>query len=190
MDIDAAFDPMVRALLLALAAMALDWLVGDPAWLWRRVHHLVVLLVGLTALLEHRVNRFDQPDSRRRLWGAVTVLIVVGVAALAGGLVGIVAGLVPGGALLEILLVAILIAQRDLFDHVRQVGVALERDGLEAGRSAVSRIVGRDPQSLDRHGVVRAAIESLAENFSDGVIAPLFWYLVLGPAGICAYKAI
>ncbi len=190
MDIDIAFDPVVRALLLALAAMAVDWLVGDPPWLWRRIHHPVVLLGGLTALLEHRLNHFDQPDATRRLWGAVTVLIVVGAAVLVGGLVERIAALVPGGALIEVALVAILIAQRDLFDHVRQVGVMLERDGLEAGRAAVSRIVGRDPQSLDRHGVVRAAVESLAENFSDGVIAPLFWYLLLGPAGICAYKAI
>ena len=63
MDIEFAFDPVVRALLLALAAMAVDWLVGDPPWLWRRIHHPVVLLGGLTALLEHRLNHFDQPDA-------------------------------------------------------------------------------------------------------------------------------
>src|SRR5205085_7938965 len=77
-----------------------------------------------------------------------------------------------------------------LFDHVRAVGTALETGGLEAARAAVGRIVGRDPESLDRHGIARAAIESLAENFSDGVIAPLGWYLAFGPIGICAYKAI
>lgn len=184
-------DPMVGTLLIAVAALAVDWLVGDPPWLWRRgLRHPVVLLGGLTALLERRLNDVDASDGARRLRGAATVLIVVGLAALTGRIVELLAELLPAGWLLEVVLVTILIAQRDLFDHVRRVGIALERDGLEAGRAAVSAIVGRDPETLDRHGVVRAAVESLAENFSDGVIAPLFWYLLLGPAGICAYKAI
>jgi adenosylcobinamide-phosphate synthase len=184
-------DPWVQTLLIAVAAMALDWLLGDPPWLWRgRLRHPVVLLGGLTALLEHRLNDSDMPSATRRWRGAATVLLVVGLAAIAGRMVELLADLLPFGWLLEVVLVAVLIAQRDLFDHVRRVVVALETDGLEGGRAAVSAIVGRDPASLDRHGVVRAAVESLAENFSDGVIAPLFWYVVLGPMGICAYKAV
>jgi adenosylcobinamide-phosphate synthase len=83
-----------------------------------------------------------------------------------------------------------LIAQRSLYDHVECVATALEQEGLAAGRKAVSRIVGRDPQTLDEAGVARAAIESLAENFSDGVVAPAFWLAVAGLAGGAAYKAI
>ncbi len=190
MPIGAGFDPEIQVLLLAVGAMALDWLIGDPAWLWgRRLHHPVVLLGALTALLERRFNRLDLAETVRTAYGALTVLIVIGAAAAAGGLVSLAAEL-PFGWLLELTLVTVLIAQRDLFEHVRQVGAALGRDGLAGGRVAVAHIVGRDPDSLDRHGVVRAATESLAENFSDGVIAPLFWYLLLGPAGICAYKAV
>ncbi len=85
---------------------------------------------------------------------------------------------------------ATLIASRSLYDHVRDVAVALRASGLDGARRAVGRIVGRDPQSLDEHGVARAAIESLAENASDGVVAPVFWFAVLGLPGLVAYKAI
>ena len=81
-----------------------------------------------------------------------------------------------------------LVAQRSLYDHVAAVALALDRGGLAAGREAVRHIVGRDPSRLDAHGVARAAIESLAENFSDGVVAPVFWYLLLGLPGLFAYK--
>jgi adenosylcobinamide-phosphate synthase len=187
---DASFDPEARVLMLALAAMALDWLVGDPPWLWRRLRHPVVLLGALIAGLERRLNRLERSERERIARGALAVLIVVAAAALAGWLIAWLADALPFGWLLELALVVALIAQRDLFDHVRAVGAALEAGGLDAGRAAVGHIVGRDPESLDRHGVVRAAAESLAENFSDGVIAPLLWYLVLGPIGICAYKAV
>jgi adenosylcobinamide-phosphate synthase len=187
----APFDSEARGLLLAVAAMALDWLIGDPRWLWRgRLHHPVVLLGGLIALLERRLNRPERSNAARRRRGAATVLIAVGSAALIGGLIAWVAAEFRFGWIAELVLVVVLIAQRDLFDHVRRVGRALAQDGLAGGRAAVARIVGRDPESLDRHGVLRAAIESLAENFADGVIAPLFWYLLLGPIGICGYKAV
>jgi adenosylcobinamide-phosphate synthase len=92
------------------------------------------------------------------------------------------------GAAVETMLIAVLVAQRSLFEHVAAVANALEIDGLSGGREAVRHIVGRDPMSLDEHGVARAAIESLAENFSDGVVAPVFWYLLLGLPGLFAYK--
>src|SRR5262249_9403796 len=84
--------------------------------------------------------------------------------------------------------IGVLVAQRSLYLHVATVAGALQRGGLAAAREAVSHIVGRDPARLDRHGVARAAIESLAENFSDGVVAPAFWYLLLGLPGLFAYK--
>ena len=187
----AALADLEARVLIAAAAMALDWLVGDPAWLWRGVlRHPVVLVGGAIAWLEGRHNRPETSDRARRWLGALVVALVVGCAALIGWAISWLVASVPYGWALELVLVAILVAQRDLFDHVRHVGRALARDGLEGGRAAVARIVGRDPDSLDHHGVLRAGIESLAENFSDGVIAPLVWYLVLGPIGICAYKAV
>jgi adenosylcobinamide-phosphate synthase len=92
------------------------------------------------------------------------------------------------GWALEALLVAVLLAQRSLYDHVAAVRDGLERRGLDGGREAVSHIVGRDPQSLDEYGVARAAIESLVENFSDGVVAPALFYALFGLPGIFVYK--
>ncbi len=91
---------------------------------------------------------------------------------------------------LIVLLASTLLAQRSLHDHVRAVADALQTGGLEAGRTAVSMIVGRNPASLDEAGVARAAIESLAENYSDGVVAPALWLAIAGLPGGVAYKAI
>ncbi len=190
MLLEGATDLQIRVLLIAVAAMVVDGLIGDPRWLWGRSRHPVVWLGWLVAALERRLNRFADDDPVRFAWGAVTVALVVGLAATVGWAVQRAADTVDYGWALELVVVVVLIAQRDLFDHVRRVRVALDKEGLEAGRAAVAHIVGRDPASLDRHGVVRAAAESLAENFSDGVIAPLFWYLLLGPIGLCGYKAI
>src|SRR5205814_3332750 len=85
-------------------------------------------------------------------------------------------------------LIGVVLAPRSVYQHVAAVAAALASRGLAGGREAVRHIVGRDPMSLDRHGVARAAIESLAENFSDGVVAPVFWYLLLGLPGLFAYK--
>ncbi|MBV8167441.1 MAG: cobalamin biosynthesis protein CobD [Alphaproteobacteria bacterium] len=173
-------------LLLALGALMLDWLIGDPRWL----PHPVVGLGHLTGWLDRRLNRVQRSDAERRLRGVLTVLLVVGLAAAVGWVVDDLARRWRWGWPIELALAAMLMAQRSLFDHVLRVEWALRGEGLEAGRAAVALVVGRNPAFLDEHAVARAAIESLAENFSDGVIAPLFWYLLLGPAGICAYKAI
>jgi adenosylcobinamide-phosphate synthase len=184
-----ARDPMLPLLLL-LGAMLLDWLIGDPRWLWRFLPHPVVMLGWLIRLCDRSFNRLRFADRTRRRLGALTVLLVVGVAALAGGAVRQLADTYPQGWIAELLLVAMLLAQRDLFDHVRRVRNALVSGGVMAGREEVASIVGRDATRLDQFAVARAAIESLAENFSDGVVAPAFWYLLLGPAGMFAYKAI
>ena len=100
------------------------------------------------------------------------------------------AALVPFGWLAELALIVSLLAQRSLYSHVRRVGVALQEKGLDAGRAQVAHIVGRDVRTLDDHGVARAAIESCAENFSDAVVAPVFWYVLFGLPGMLAYKAV
>ncbi len=122
--------------------------------------------------------------------GAFVVLILAGVMAALGWWLALISRTVPFGWIIELLLVVLLLAQRSLFDHVRAVGRALASDGLAGGRAAVAQIVGRDPEQLDEHGVARAAIESLAESFADGVVAPAFWYLLLGLPGLLVYKTV
>ncbi len=177
-------------LILLLAALALDAVIGDPAAIFRRVPHPVALVGLLTARLERRLNRQDYSDRHRRLGGIATVVLVVVVAAGAGALLDTLFAGSVWGAVGETLVLTVLLAQRSLYDHVAAVASALHDEGLEGARTAISHIVGRDPASLDEEGVGRAAIESLAENFSDGVVAPVFWFLMLGLPGICAYKAV
>ena len=128
----------------------------------------------------------------RRGWGMATLALLLVVTIIVAVLVVRLCHALPG--LLEIFLCAVvassLLAQRSLHDHVAEVATALERRGIEAGREAVSRIVGRDTSELDEAAIGRAAIESLAENFSDGVVAPLFWMVVAGLPGAAAYKAV
>jgi adenosylcobinamide-phosphate synthase len=137
-------------------------------------------------------NLTPEQRRRRRMLGAATLSIAVGAAAGTAWLAerGLRSMLGSGGWLAVAVLAWPGLAQRSLDDHVRRVAAALERGDLEAARGAVGRIVGRDTQVLDPAGVARAAIESLAESFCDAVAAPLFWLLLLGPAGLWGYKAI
>ena len=186
-----AADPArLDPLLLLLAALALDAAIGDPAVIFRRLPHPVVLVGMLIGRLEQRLNRQDHSDRDRRLAGIASVVVVVVIAAGAGAVVDAAAARWALGSIAEVAVLTVLLAQRSLYDHVAAVANALDREGLAGGREAIRHIVGRDPQSLDEDGVGRAAIESLAENFSDGVVAPVFWFLVLGLPGICAYKAV
>lgn len=180
----------VDPLLLLLAALALDAAVGDPPALFQRVPHPVALLGKLIAALERGLNRAELSDGARRAGGIAAVLVVVASAAVVGVVLDRVAAAWPWGWAIEIAAIAVLVAQRSLYDHVAAVARALETEGLAAARAAVRHIVGRDSESLDEPGVARAAIESLAENFSDGVVAPVLWFLALGLPGLCAYKAI
>ena len=177
-------------LLVLIAGLAVDAVLGDPPALFRAVPHPVALLGRLIGALESALNRPALAAEIRRRHGILAVLIVVAVAALVGWLVDRLAARLPWGDLLEIAAIAVLMAQRSLYEHVAAVGRALATSGLAAARAAVAHIVGRTPDSLDSAGVARAAIESLAENFSDGVVAPVFWYVLLGLPGLCAYKAI
>jgi len=176
---------------LVAAALLLDRLIGDPPRLYRALPHPVAAMGGLVAYLDRRLNRSTDSAVKRRRAGAAVAVLVVAFAATAGLMIhGLVAMLpTPWALSIEAVLASTLFAHRGLRDHVRAVGRALAQSLGEA-RLAVACIVGRDPASLDRAGVARAAIESLAENFSDGVVAPAFWYLLLGLPGLCAYKAI
>lgn len=175
------------ALLIAVAA---DALLGEPGWLYRRLPHPVVAIGSVIAWADRRFNRASDTDARRRRGG---ILVAAGLVAGAFGLGWVLQAALlalPWGPLWLGLAMSTLIAQRSLYAHVADVASALELSGIEGGRIAVARIVGRDPDRLDEAGVSRAAVESLAENFSDGIVAPIFWGLLLGLPGMLAYKAL
>jgi adenosylcobinamide-phosphate synthase len=180
----------VDPLLILLAAMAIDAVIGDPPGFYRIVPHPVALIGRLVGGLDRRLNRPARDARTLRLRGAVVVALVVGVAALVGWALIVLTRRASWGWAVEALAAAVLLAQRSLHDHVRAVALALETGGLVAGREAVRHIVGREPRSLDEHGVARAGVESLAENFGDGVVAPVFWYVLLGLPGMLACKAV
>ena len=188
MSLPLATMPFVLAPL--LLALLLDALIGDPAWLYRAVLHPAALIGRAVALLDRALNRDTAAESTRRALGAVVIALLAGGAILLGLLIHCLLARLPYGWCLEALAMSTLIAQRSLHLHVHAVAEGLERSGVEAGRAAVSHIVGRDPESLDEAGISRAALESLAENFSDGVTAPLFWGAIFGLPGLLAYKAI
>jgi adenosylcobinamide-phosphate synthase len=178
---------------LALIAVATEAIIGYPDAVYRLVGHPVTWIGRLITWCDEAWNSPAASAPERRWRGLLTLLLLIAVAVLAGVAITWVLGrLLPSpAALLACGVVASsLLAQRSLDAHVLAVATALERDGLEAGRQAVSQIVGRDTRSLDEAAVCRAAIESLAENFSDGVVAPLFWMVVGGLPGALAYKAI
>lgn len=175
----------ILAFLAALAELAF----GYPDRVFRAIGHPVTWIGSLITWLDRHLNREGDGRERRKAAGiaalAILIFVTIGLAVLLQWLLG--AGV---WMLLLALLAGSLVAQRSLHTHVAAVADALELHGLEAGRRAVSQIVGRDTAVLDEAGVSRAAIESLAENFSDGVVAPLFWLALLGLPGAAAYKAV
>ena len=177
-------------LFIVVAALAFDALIGDPDWLWRRLPHPVVLIGSSIGFLERTLNRGNWSPSQRKAAGVGVVILLV----TASGLIGFsVEAALPqdlSGSIARGLIASVLIAQRSLFQHVARVRSAFAEGGLAGARAAVAMIVGRDPEHLDEAGVSRAAIESCAENFSDGVVAPAFWLALLGLPGLIAYKAI
>jgi len=177
-------------LLILLCALFLDVFVGDMPWLFRVIRHPVVWLGALIERLDQRLNRETRSGRNRMMRGALVVCFVVGVSWGVGWGISWLTAHYPFGWLIEFFFVLSLIAQRSLYDFVKAVAEALETEGLQAGRRAVGHIVGRDPAYLDQAGVARAAIESLAENFSDAVIAPVFWYVLFGIEGLLIYKAV
>jgi len=173
-----------------LLSLALDAVFGDPEALNRRQLHPVQLIGRVIAWADARFNRESDTPGRRRNSGAWTGAGLLAGALILGHLVQTLLLALPLGWLWLAVVMSTLIAQKSLYDHVAAVASGLETGGLGGGRLAVSRIVGRDPEALDQAGVSRAAIESLAENFSDGVVAPVFWAARLGLPGLLAYKVI
>jgi adenosylcobinamide-phosphate synthase len=173
-----------------LLAIGIDAWYGDPVALYRIVPHPVALIGRFIAWADGGFNRENDTESRRRRAGIELAVALVLGAFLTGAALQWLLLSLPLGQLWLAIVMSTLIAQRSLYGHVADVAGAVEVSGLEGGRIAVSRIVGRDPNRLDKAGVCRAAVESLAENFSDGIVAPVFWALILGLPGLLAYKAI
>jgi adenosylcobinamide-phosphate synthase len=144
----------------------------------------------LIDVLDLRLNRDGDDPARRRAAGVLALFIIIAITGTAAFLIARGLLFLPFGLVLVAVLASTLLAQRSLYAHVERVATALEDNGLEAARSAVSHIVGRDTAALDEAGVARAAIECLAENFSDAVVAPSFWMLIAGLPGAAIYKAI
>jgi adenosylcobinamide-phosphate synthase len=181
---------MFEAPKILLLALALDAVIGDPPSLYRRLPHPIVLIGGIIGRLERRLNDAGRPDSHRRTAGILTCLMLIVGSGAVGLIIHRLLATVPTGWIIEAAIVSLFLAQNSLYRHVAQVARALAAGDLAGGRRAVSAIVGRDPESLDLAGVSRAALESLAENFSDGVVAPAVWALVFGLPGILIYKTI
>lgn len=161
-----------------ILGLLLDAVMGEPRWLWSRLPHPAVLMGRSVGWIDRRANR----GGNRRVRGTLAFALLC----LAFVALGLALAAIPG-RMVDVVVLAILLAQRSLVDHVRLVATAL-RQSLPAGRTAVAQIVGRETRSLDEPAVARAAIESAAENLSDGVIAPAFWFAVAGLPGLLLYK--
>lgn len=182
--------PSAATVTLCCLALAAESVAGYPAPVYRALGHPVTWMGRLIAALECRLNRPTSGFARRRAAGLLALAALLGAVAAATVPLQLGLGRSTAGIAVLALLAASLPAQRSLGDHVRAVAEALERDGLEAGRRAVGMIVGRDTAVLDEAGVARAAIESLAENFSDGIVAPALWTALAGLPGGALYKAV
>lgn len=175
--------------LLALLSLLIELAIGYPERLYKAIGHPVTWIGAFIARLDAGLNREGDTPGRRRAIGVVAAILIVGIpAALAFAFERLV-GATLLGLVAAALIASSLIAQRSLAAHVRAVADALDQGGLPASRQAVSQIVGRDPDRLNEAAVCRAAIESLAENFSDGIVAPAVWLGIGGLTGGVAYKA-
>jgi len=169
---------MSHAFILALA-LALDALVGEPDEIWKRIPHPTVLMGKAVGWADRQLNS----GKGRLVTGGLAIAGLVAIAWIIGAVVS------QFGWLAEVIVAAILLAHRSLIDHVRAVADALHLS-LADGRTEVGKIVGRDTAEMEAPEVARAAIESAAENLSDGVIAPAFWFLIFGLPGMLAYKMV
>ena len=176
--------------MIAFLAAALERLVGYPAWLVDRIGHPVIWMGRLIEIEDRRRNDPETSFESRKRQGVVAIAVVVGVVLIISVGITTILRAVPFGWVIEVALASSLLAQKGLRDAVMAVARALDEEGIEGARRAVSQIVGRDTSALDEAGVSRAAIETLAENASDGVIAPLFYLALFGLPGAAVYKAI
>jgi adenosylcobinamide-phosphate synthase len=174
---------------IALVALVIERILGYPRPLLRRIGHPVEWMGRLISYLDRRLNLEPSERWRRRFEGMITMLALGIVVTAVTVALATVLRRSSGGWMIEAILATPLIAQTDLRRYVAAVAEALDQ-GLEEARVAVSHIVGRDPKLLDESGVARAALESLAENTSDAIVAPVFWLALFGLPGIAIYKAI
>jgi adenosylcobinamide-phosphate synthase len=174
---------------LTLCALLIEAVVGYPDRLVRSIGHPVTWIGRLIGVLERHCNSDTAEPVQRRAFGIITLFLVVSIVAVVAFVIERGLLLLPFGLAGVGFLASTLIAQRSLHEHVAGVADALEQAGAEGGRQAVVHIVGRDTEALDEAGIARAAIESLAENFSDGIVAPAFWLAVAGLPGAALYKA-
>ena len=179
------FDPLA----LLLVALLLDGYLGEAKSPLRLFRHPVEMIGALIDWFDLKLNRENRTAIDRAFRGALVVIIVAGLTGTVGWGSSWLTQHHDFGWILELFILTAMLAGRGLYDSVRAVGIGLE-ESLEKGRQAVSHIVGRAPKHLDEHGVTRAAIESCAENFSDGLVAPVFWYVLFGLPGLMVYKAV
>jgi adenosylcobinamide-phosphate synthase len=174
---------------MTLAALTLDAAIGYPRHLYRKIGHPVTWMGAYLAWLDRTLNRSAASFQTRRMAGILALVLFLGTVGALATLIQRLLDRNVVGYFTLCVLASSLIAQRSLAEHVRDVADGLDAGGLPGGRLAVAKIVGRNPASLDESGVSRAAIESLAENFSDGVVAPAFWLVVGDLTGGALYKA-
>ena len=179
------FDPLS----LLLIALLLDAYLGDARMPFKLLRHPVEMIGALIDWCDRKLNRDNRSAIDRAMRGALVVVFICGLAGFIGWCASWLTQHHDFGWVPELFLLTALLAGRGLYDSVRAVALGLNQ-GLEQGREAVSHIVGRAPKYLDEHGVARAATESCAENFSDGLIAPVFWYVLFGLPGLMVYKAV
>jgi adenosylcobinamide-phosphate synthase len=175
---------------LPAAALAVEACIGYPQALYARIAHPVVWIGRLIETLERRWNNPSRSDAARRALGIVTIVIVAGSAGAIGYAIQAGAQELPFGTFIAVLIATTGLAQRSLYTHVRDVVRPLARNDLAAARASVAKIVGRETSQLTPSGVAAAAIESLAESFNDGIVAPAFWLAIGGLPGLFAYKAL
>jgi len=179
----------LRSFLILLIALVLDAVIGDPDWLWRRLPHPVVLMGGMVGFLDAHLNKPELSFPAHKALGILALTVLLVAALLAGWAISALCQNFVGGFFIEALMASFFLAQRSLYDHVAFVGASLKAS-LSAARLAVGRIVGRDTQGLDEPAICRAAIESCAENFSDGIVAPAFYLALFGLPGLFVYKIV
>jgi adenosylcobinamide-phosphate synthase len=175
---------------LALLAMLLELCLGYPRRLTAAIGHPVTWIGGVIGAFDRTLNRNAAETGPRRAAGFIALLIVLAIVGSIAFVIEYALLRLPFGIFVVALIASTLLAQRSLYRHVADVAAAIETGDLALSRAAVSHIVGRDTEALDQAGVARAAIESLAENFSDAVVAPVLWLAVAGLPGAALYKAI
>ena len=176
--------------LIIVLAIVLDAILGDPKWVYSKIPHPVAVIGFQIERLDRFLNQTIYSTSTRKIFGVFSAVIVISSSWLFGWLIDNLCSQVSFGIILQVVTVSIFLAQNSLYRHVASVAKACSVNDIISARSQISHIVGRDPNSLDQKAIGRAAIESLSENFSDGVVAPIFWYAVGGLPALIAYKAL